>query len=46
MKGIDDHREGVARGKYLQCILVTASGGAQSPLVGIIAPSDLPKFYE
>ncbi len=39
-------QEGVARGKYLQCILVTASGGAQSPLVGIIAPSDLPKFYE
>ena len=37
-------QDGVERGKYLQCILVTASGGAQSPLVGIIAPSDLPKL--
>ena len=39
-------QQGVARGKYLQSILVTVDGTAHSPLVGIIAPSDLPKLYD
>lgn len=39
-------QQGVAHGKYLQSILVTVDGTARSPLVGIIAPSDLPKLYD
>ena len=38
-------QKSIERGKFLQSILVTVDGTARSPLVGIIAPSDLPKFY-
>lgn len=37
-------RRSVKKGKYLQCLLVTTDGGVRSPLVGIIAPSDLPRL--
>lgn len=43
---VNRFRESVNRGEYLQCLLVTLKGGANSPLVGIVAPSDLPRFID
>ncbi|PID90090.1 MAG: hypothetical protein CSA97_04700 [Bacteroidetes bacterium] len=38
-------RSSIEKGKYLQSLLVTAEGTPQSALVGIIAPSDLPRLF-
>ena len=39
-------QRGIAEGSYTQAVLVTVSGERQSPLVGIVTPSDLPRLFE
>lgn len=43
---LDLFRTAVDQGQYLQALLVTVTGEVDSPLVGIVAPSDLPKFMD
>ncbi|PIE84817.1 MAG: hypothetical protein CSA07_00280 [Bacteroidia bacterium] len=38
-------RRSIEHGRYLQSLLVTAEGTPQSALVGIVAPSDLPRLF-
>lgn len=45
-EAIDQFQQGVAGGRYVQALLVTVDGGRTSPLVGIVTPSDLPRFFE
>lgn len=39
-------RKSITKGQYLQSMLVTVTGEVSSPLVGILAPSDLPRLLD
>ena len=39
-------KRSMKEGSYIQSILITENGSANSPLVGIFTPSDLPKLVE
>ena len=39
-------KNSIKRGTYIQAVLVTKNGQPNSPLVGIITPSDLPLIIE
>lgn len=45
-EAIDQFQQGVPEGRYVQALLVTVDGTKGSPLVGIVTPSDLPRFFE
>ncbi len=40
------YKRSMKDGNYLQSILITENGNANSPLVGLFTPSDLPKLVE
>ncbi len=43
---IGQFKNSIKKGNYIQAVLITRNGLADSPLQGIITPSDLPKLME
>lgn len=45
-EAVESFQMGLSAGRYVQALLVTVDGRRGSPLVGIVTPSDLPRFVE
>lgn len=45
-EAVEIFQKGISAGRYVQALLVTTNGRRESPLVGIVTPSDLPRFVE
>lgn len=45
-EAVEIFQQGISAGRYVQALLVTVNGQRTSPLVGIVTPSDLPRFLE
>ncbi|MHC1702325.1 MAG: CBS domain-containing protein [Tenuifilaceae bacterium] len=43
---IGQFKNSIKKGNYIQAVLITKNGRSDSPLLGIITPSDLPKLME
>jgi len=43
---IGQFKNSIKKGNYLQAVLITPNGRSDSPLIGIITPSDLPNLME
>ncbi len=43
---VGQFKNAIKKGTYLQAVLITKNGLANSPLIGILTPSDLPRLME